>query len=524
MRLILGDCAQIMAQLHCRGVKVDALVCDPPAGIGFMGKSFDSDRGGRDAWILWLQQIMEIAIQLVKPGGHGLVWALPRTSHWTATALENAGWEIRDIVCHIFGSGFPKSLDVSKAIDGAAGAEREVVGAGPYQMRRPRPTANTNTPGAEYHFGRGDTITAPATPDAQRWQGWGTALKPAAEHWILVRKPLAGTVAASVLAHGTGGINVEGCRVEGAPRSTHKSGNMSATSIYNQGTTYDELAKHDRRDTPAGRWPPHLLLSHAADCGDRCAEGCPVRVMDEQSGELQSGARRAGMYDGTASSVSIGRFGRFQSANIDASAGGASRFFPRFRYQPKPSRAEREAGCEHLPGKTAAEVTEREDGAAGQQHARSGKTMTGTIRNHHPTLKSIDLMRWLCRLITPPGGIVLDPFMGSGTTGCACVVEGFDFIGIEQDPEYVQIARRTKGAAIAMVMICASGQPIPVCKAKTGDRIKVLIEQAPCTVLHPLQRNEHGPATYICVQYSDLEIADIYLGADHTVWLLSRDP
>jgi site-specific DNA-methyltransferase (adenine-specific) len=427
MRLILGDSREELAKLEPDSMH--ALVCDPPAGIEFMGKSWDAAKGGREQWINWLSEIMALAIQLVKPGGHGLVWALPRTSHWTMTALENAGWEIRDVVCHIFGSGFPKSLDVSKAIDGAAGAEREKVPAtGGLHNNR-----NLNDDGWSKIGSAAPTMDgpAPATPDAQRWQGWGTALKPSAEFWILVRKPLAGTVAANVLAHGTGGINVEGCRVGTDDTRCQHTAEMG----YHGGNLADEY----QTGSPAGRWPPHLLLSHAADCGDRCAEGCPVREMDEQSGESSS-TTRVGFPGG---STFGGSEMRAETGTWFGDSGGSSRFFPRFRYQPKPSRAEREAGCEHLPARTppAVEAQGRED-AIGLNSPRAGAGRTaGEVRNHHPTLKSIELMRWLCRLITPPGGIVLDPFMGSGTTGCACVVEGFDFIGIEQDPEYVQIAR-----------------------------------------------------------------------------------
>jgi site-specific DNA-methyltransferase (adenine-specific) len=434
VRLILGDSREELRGLEPESV--DALCTDPPAGIGFMGKDWDGAKGGRDAWASWLAGVAGYALRVMKPGAHGLVWALPRTSHWTATALEDAGFEIRDVIMHVFGSGFPKSLDVSKAIDSAAGAEREVVGS----RRQRANNKQTSSAAMNASTGEYEDITTPATPDAQRWHGWGTALKPAAEHWILVRKPLSGTVAATVLEHGTGGINVEGCRV-GTGENLDGGAYSPSPDGLHQNQVYGQRSKlPGEYEQPAGRWPPHVFLSHSQACTDRCEPGCPVRIMDEQSGESSTPAsvpnpdfRRGSFLGGT------GRSG--SRCTLAADSGGASRFFPRFRYQPKPSRAEREAGCEHLPGKSAAEVTERDEGAAGQKHARSGKTMTGEIHNHHPTLKSLDLMRWLVRLITPPGGVVLDPFMGSGTTGCACACEGFDFVGIEQDPEYIQIAR-----------------------------------------------------------------------------------
>lgn len=208
MMLIRGD-----ARWLClRENSVDSMVTDPPAGIGFMGKAWDGDRGGRDDWVGSMANTFRECLRVLKPGAHALVWALPRTSHWTATALEDAGFEIRDIITHHFGSGFPKSLDVGKAIDRAAGVEREVIGMRPRfpdgtRGARPRPEKFTN----RYARGMADLgglveVTAPATDAAKQWQGWGTALKPASEHWILARAPLAeSTIASNVLKFGTGG-------------------------------------------------------------------------------------------------------------------------------------------------------------------------------------------------------------------------------------------------------------------------------------------------------------------------------
>jgi site-specific DNA-methyltransferase (adenine-specific) len=326
---------------------VDAICIDPPAGIAFMGKAWDSDRGGRDAWIEWLSGIMAELLRVTKPGGHMLCWALPRTQHWTATAIENAGWDVRDVLMHVFGSGFPKSR---------------------------------NLPG-----------------------GWGTALKPSHEAWILARKPLAGTVAANVLEHGTGALNIDGCRVgttETLGRAKAGWGNK-AVGANNYGN-FNSIGVTKE----GGRWPPHLLLTHAAACGETCADGCPVAEMDAQSGRLISGSRKAGEHE------PVGYMGSKPGAmpEINGDTGGASRFFPVFRYVAKPSTAEKSAG---LHG-----------------------------RNEHATVKSIELMRWLVRLITPPGGLVLDCFMGSGTTGIAAVLEGARFVGIEQRPAMVEVARK----------------------------------------------------------------------------------
>lgn len=342
---------------------VDAIVTDPPAGIAFMGKGWDSDKGGRDQWTAWLAGVMRECLRVLKPGGHALVWALPRTSHWTATAVEDAGFEIRDVVMHLFGTGFPKSLDVSKAIDKASGAEREIVGAGRWAGREGDPSSTEEW---RLRNERPRNETAPATDAARQWAGWGTALKPAAEHWILARKPLDGTVAANVLKHGTGALNIDGCRI-----------------AYQQ---------------PTGRWPANVTLDEAA-----------AAVLDEQSGTLTSGSGKK-----NTRRVHGSTYGKPFAPNDVVSVGdtgGASRFF----YVAKGSRAE--------------------------------KTHGGTVDNKHPTVKSIALMRWLVRLITPPGGLVLDPFAGSGTTGVAALAEGMRFMGMESDEQYAGVANARMAVA-----------------------------------------------------------------------------
>ncbi len=191
IRLLQGDCRAVLPTLEAESV--DSIVTDPPAGIGFMGKGWDSDKGGRDHWIAWMQAVAAECLRVLKPGGHALVWAIPRTSHWTAMAWENAGWEVRDRVSHLFGSGFPKSLDVSKAIDKAAGAEREVVGPSARHVSG-KPGQRTSGLNGSSTFaesvGMGSVITAPATAAARQWQGWGTALKPACEDFWLFQKPV----------------------------------------------------------------------------------------------------------------------------------------------------------------------------------------------------------------------------------------------------------------------------------------------------------------------------------------------
>lgn len=388
-----GDCLDLLHALESDSIH--AIVTDPPAGIGFMGKDWDKDRGGRDNWIAWMTSVAVECQRVLKPGGHALVWALPRTSHWTATAWEDAGFQVRDRIAHVFGTGFPKSLDVSKAIDRAAGAERKVIG-----------PSRRHAGGIEWGPGRGagDKVvpmeTAPASPAAKRWQGYGTALKPAVEDWWVFRKPLIGTVAANVLEHGTGGLNVDVCRVGNSKRVPGSCGTIG-NRVYGSGIGGAYSGPVGSGFDPSiGRFPPHLLLTHHNDCGDVCVDGCPV-------------------------------------AEMDASA----KYFPAFRYQAKPSTREKSAGLEHRESMTGGEATGRKDGSAGTRSPRAGAGRNGNARNPHPTVKPIELMRWLCRLVTPPGGTVLDPFSGSGTTGCAAVLEGFDFIGFEQSDEFAEVAR-----------------------------------------------------------------------------------
>ena len=422
-----GDALEFLRSLPDRSA--DSMVTDPPAGIGFMGREWDKDKGGREQWIDWLSAIMAEARRVLKPGSHALVWALPRTSHWTALALERAGFELRDSLHHVFGTGFPKSLDISKAIDREAGAEREVVSE--------YATGMSGTLGGKGAFGGISapdvrTRTTPATPEAQRWDGWGTALKPAHEVWWLARVPIeTGSIARQVLETGTGAVNVSGCRVgsEGGTRS----GRVREPSA---GAYGDGLNGGGSEPIAAGRWPPNFLLSHSPDCGESCAEGCPVAELDRQSGNSASRAGRPRSSEGPGEGWGMRNTG--QEYEDD---GGASRFFPVFRYSPKPSTAEKSAGLEHRVTLKGGEATGRAEGSAALSSPRTGAGRTGRARNPHPTAKGLDLMSWLVRLVTPPEGVVLDPFLGSGTTGCAAVREGMSFIGCDLSPEYVEVSR-----------------------------------------------------------------------------------
>lgn len=416
----VGDCLTVLAGFP--DGSVDSVVTDPPAGIGFMGRGWDSARGGRDRWVAWLTERLVEAHRVLKPGGHALVWALPRTSHWTALALDDAGFEIRDCVTHLFGTGFPKSRDVGKDLDRLAGAERVVIRPCSYELRNDGGYSgglNTTKPRSE-----SCEITAPATDAARRWNGWGTALKPAAEMWWLARKPLAaGSVASNVLAYGTAALNIDACRVGMRDvRKLNRAGGIGYGGSDPQGLV---------DDGGMGRWPSNVVFTHQPllddagelvgdACADGCVDGCPVAELDRQSGACRSSGTydKGGRYVGPKiGGASIPLHGLAGPQYTDS--GGASRFFPTFRYQAKAPPSERP----------------RVDGKA------------------HPTVKALGLMRWLVRLVTPPGGTVLDLFCGTGATGQAARAEGFRAVLIDDDPQSVEwtVARLRGGVAASLL-------------------------------------------------------------------------
>jgi DNA modification methylase len=369
-----GDCLDILRTMP--DASIDAVVTDPPYGLSFMNKAWDHAVPGPEVW--------RECLRVMKPGAHLLAFAGTRTQHRMACAIEDAGFEIRDMIAWVYGSGFPKSLDVSKAIDAAAGAEREVVGQRRYGDGHVQNSTKLAPPIGTFQRTQDDRLdTAPATPEAQQWAGWGTALKPALEPITVARKPLIGTVAANVLAHGTGAINVDGCRVGAAAGDE--------PLRWEHGRSMGFHGAEDRGPcqalTSPGRFPANLI------------------------------------HDG--------------SDEAAAPFGDAARFF----YCAKASQEDRNAGCDHLPERAPADRVDREEGSDGMASPRAGAGRTSSSRNHHPTVKPTDLMRYLCRLVTPPGGVVLDPFMGSGSTGRAAIIEGFRFVGCDLDSEYIEIAR-----------------------------------------------------------------------------------
>ena len=365
-----GDCLSIF-EFFIPDNSVDAIVCDPPYGLSFMGKKWDYDVPSVDVW--------RECLRVLKPGGHLLAFAGTRTQHRMAVNIEDAGFEIRDMIAWVYGSGFPKSRDVSKDMDRLAGVEREVVG----KINAPGMARTNVEQGAQgrtvYTF---DKLGGPISEPARRWQGWGTALKPALEPITMARKPLVGTVAENVLAHGTGALNIDGCRVGTETRTNASKPRADRNGFVDGFVCGTKSQTHDH-----GRWPANLIHDGS----------------EEPTGLL----------------------------------GDAARFF----YCAKASKADRDEGLEGFEKRVINVTNGHGRGAVNTSKGGDGLRENRPRANTHPTVKPTDLMRYLCRLVTPPGGTVLDPFMGSGSTGKAALLEGFQFIGIEREAEYVEIAK-----------------------------------------------------------------------------------
>tara|TARA_B110000495_G_scaffold203492_1_gene227457 strand:- start:1578 stop:2753 length:1176 start_codon:yes stop_codon:yes gene_type:complete len=367
--LKLGDCLEVLRGMPDNSV--DSIVTDPPYGISFMAKKWDYDVPSVEVWTE--------AMRVLKPGGHALIACGTRTQHRMVVNIEDAGFEIRDVVSWIYGSGFPKSLNISKAIDKAAGAERVKT--------TPRGVAiGTNKTRVEQGYRKNEVAQSwndegAVTEAAKQWDGWGTALKPACEFFTLCRKPLSEkTIAANVLKWGTGGINVDGCRV-GKQDGDRTEYGVNGIERKNSNNVYGTQSGKIEFDGTQGRFPANLIHDGSQEVLDLF----PV---------TKSGSRKGSFNNGTFSSGEV-------SKELEASQGSAARFF----YAAKASKKDREEG------------------------------------NTHPTVKPTNLMAYLCRLITPTGGTVLDPYMGSGSTGKAAMSEGFQFIGIERDENYFAICQ-----------------------------------------------------------------------------------
>jgi hypothetical protein len=361
------------------------------------------------------------AYRVLKPGAYIAAFGGTRTWHRIACAIEDAGFEIRDSLAWLYGQGFPKSLDLSKAIDKAAGAERPVVG-------ERRLTGNAGVPtklkGGTYSVGAGLVadvtidVTVSATELARKWEGWGTALKPSFEPVILARKPPIGTIAANVAAHGVGGLHIDACRTP-----TEAGGRPPAVAVPGKavGYSYSPSGSSAQGETTEGRWPPNVCVDELV------AHDLDASVAHTKSGTQKKSRGKGGIWTPSQGAPCGPQYG---------DAGGVSRYF----YCPKANGKERDAGLDAWPVLSGGAMTDREEGAPGATNPRSGAGRGGDRRNPHPTVKPLELMRWLVRLITPPGGFVLDPFAGSGTTGCACALEGFHFAGVELDPTHALLA------------------------------------------------------------------------------------
>lgn len=411
MKILHGDSRDVLKGLP--DASVDACVTDPPyslvsiqkrfgsanaaackagvyarASAGFMGKTWDTGETAFDP-AFWVE-----VLRVLKPGGHLIAFGGTRTYHRLVCAIEDAGFEVRDQLAWLFGSGFPKSHSISKAIDKAAGAHREVVGRH-VQSKQQRTNGTSLNVARDLERG-GKTlawqhdITAPATDEARQWEGWGTALKPAHEPILLARKPINGTVAANVLQHGTGALNVDGCRIgiDEAERETidSRSGAFAGRSD-GWGQVGFRPEGERFKSHGQGRWPANVLHDGSAEV----VEAFPDT---DSGGGPAVGTPRSKVNTYGDPTVSL-------TPPKGANSGSAARFF----YSSK-------AGADDRLG------------------------------SKHPTVKPVDLMAYLCRLVTPPGGTVLDPFAGSGSTGMACLREGFNAILIEREAEYVADIQR----------------------------------------------------------------------------------
>lgn len=422
MSITQGDSLEVLKRIQDNSI--DSMVTDPPAGIAFMGKKWDTS----DIFHQQMHLIFRECLRVLKPGAHGFVWAIPRTSHWTAAALEEAGFEIRDVISHVFGTGFPKSHNIGKALDRAAGEERDIAHHSHFGDAFICNACGKSAGGSASNC-QCDTTGQPITEEAAQWEGWGTALKPASEHWLLVRKPLAeSTIAKNVLKYGTGAINIDASRIgsSGARNNGNSNGTVGSNSIGVYG-------KAIKQDYGMGRFPANFMLSHHEECGNKCHSDCAVAELDRQSGICSPGGW------GHVKTTGFGKFGGGKSEptgkRINGTAGGASRFF----YCAKPNKAERDAGCEELEEKEIVQF-QTGNGASGKPSSISEGRDTRR-RNNHPTVKPTKLMRYLITMITPPGGSVLDPFAGSGTTGVAAIETGREPVLIERETEYVDIAK-----------------------------------------------------------------------------------
>ncbi len=413
--LRLGDCAEVMA--HYPANSAHAVICDPPYNLSFMSRKWDSLGGNRE-FQQWCERWSHEALRVLRPGGYLLAFGSPRTYHRLASGVEDAGFTIRDSLHWLYGQGMPHGLDLSKAFDKKAGAERKVVGtrvlSGNAALSVKEKGGGTYSVGVSSVGKKVEvSITAPATELAREWAGWNTVLKPGHEPIVVAQKPLEGTFAQNVAKWGVGGLNV--------------------------------AATRPARDGGEGRYPPNALLTHGLGCSTGgCAPGCPVAELDAQSGvsggkySPPKARRRSRGFGALTGEYNDGASG---APDNYGDSGGASRYFPildydeadfwPFRYVAKATPKERDAGLADFDLRVAGGPGGRNDGPLGSVTQR---------RNSHPTVKPVRLCQWLIRLVLPPGSVLIDPFMGSGSMGVAAARERVRYIGIENDPQWLPLA------------------------------------------------------------------------------------
>lgn len=481
VRLLNGDCLVKLKELDENSV--DSIVTDPPYELGFMGKGWDS------SGIAFNVDVWKECLRVLKPGGHILAFGGTRTYHRMTVAIEDAGFEIRDCIAWMYGSGFPKSHNVGNAIDklNGAGNRGHAISSG----NRFHPTTGEARPNGE----KLDKYEA-RTEQGKGWEGWGTALKPAFEPVVMGRKPFKGTVAQNVLENGVGGLNIDGCRVSYQSEADEKSSIPGSLNSNQKNSMFGVGEGHEHNTL--GRFPANVILECTCDkviegekgeikysSGSRdnldlthpwgykdiqrtnytdtgnihTDPNCPCYILDQQSGtktSIKRGSKYNKNYDTTNSITGLTPpTTAYSDNNTYGDTGGASRFF----YCPKTSKTDRNEGLEHLEDKQRPGQTDKGNYSSSVYCKDCGKTHNGTndhsncsddveyrpstttTKNIHPTVKPTDLMSYLIRLVTPKGGVVLDPFMGSGSTGKGAVREGMDFIGIEREEEYYQIAQ-----------------------------------------------------------------------------------
>lgn len=472
-KILQGDCLERLKELPDNSV--DSIVTDPPYGLSFMGKKWDYDVPSVEVW--------KECLRVLKPGGHLLCFAGSRTYHRMAINIEDAGFEIRDQIMWIYGSGFPKSMNIGKAVDKLQGNEREKIGT-KYELLNQGSKPGTfgdrhegyqrpwqkNPESDAYFITKGNT----------EWEGWGTALKPAHEPIVVARKPITEkNIALNVLKYGAGGINIDECRIgtNGGTKRSHQE-SYGDEGRMDQGGLKPWRTGHIINEINKGRFPANVILECTCDKteeGDIIGNGhfnskvsmegktlyeggfkdfeqkdrvlkekaiihtnpdCPCFIMDSQSGESKSKKQLMGTGIENIKEASIyGKYMDIQSVRGHNDKGGASRFF----YCAKASKSERNNGCEHMPLKHY--LKENKMGGEGDTMLTgSGNPRDCRKHNNHPTVKPIKLMEYLVRLVTPSSGIVLDPFIGSGTTAISCIKQDFKFIGIEKETEYIEIA------------------------------------------------------------------------------------